>query len=103
MRPGEFASHLGVSPGYVSNLKRAGRLVFSCDGKILVDESINRIEATKPGRQTKAVLHRRPNLIAALSAQDHRVSRIVKMHYQAIMKELEASRKRARLTERKVD
>lgn len=84
MRPSEFARYLGVSPGYISNLKRDGRLVLSCDGRIIVVESINRIEATSWRRQPKAVLGSQPNLIATLSAQDHRVSKIVRMHYQVI-------------------
>lgn len=45
---GAFASHIGVKPGYVTELKKAGRLVMSADGRrVVVAESIALIEATR--------------------------------------------------------
>ena len=44
----EFAKLLGVSPGYVTALKGAGRLVLTADGRaVRVAESLARIEATR--------------------------------------------------------
>lgn len=44
----EFAAHLKVKPGYVTQLKEAGRLVLSEDGRrVRVAESIALIEATR--------------------------------------------------------
>ena len=103
MRPGEFARYLEVSPGYISNLKRDGRLVLSSTGLILVAESLNRIEATRKGKKPNAVLQRNQSLIAKLSANDQRVTRIVRMHFRAIRLENYFSAKLARLAKMKLD
>lgn len=42
----EFAAHIGKKPGYVSELKTKGRLVLTESGKIDVDASLDRIQAT---------------------------------------------------------
>ena len=47
----EFADHLGITPGYVSKLKKAGRLVLQ-GKRIVVDASKARIDATSdPARE----------------------------------------------------
>lgn len=84
MKPTEFARYLGVSPGYISNLKRDGRLVLSCDGEIMVAESLKRIEATRRGKKRKVADCRPQSLIEKLSALDPRVLKVVRIHYQAI-------------------
>jgi transcriptional regulator with XRE-family HTH domain len=43
----EFAKHMGVTKGYVSQLKQAGRLVFAQDGKVDVEASKLRITETE--------------------------------------------------------
>lgn len=59
MRFREFADHLGRSPGYVTELRKAGRLVLARDGKrVLVSESLELIEATRdPARAGVARRH----------------------------------------------
>jgi len=53
----EFARMQGWSRSHVTGLKQAGRLVME-DGKVLVDESLARIEATKdPNREDVAKRH----------------------------------------------
>ncbi|WP_057629530.1 hypothetical protein [Stenotrophomonas terrae] len=49
----EFATHMGWRPGYVTELRKAGRLVLSEDGRrVLVQASINRINGTRdPSRE----------------------------------------------------
>lgn len=49
----QFAEHLGVRPSYITKLGKAGRLVFTDDGRqVLVQESIRRIEESRdPNRQ----------------------------------------------------
>ena len=51
MKPSAFARHLNVSPGYVSNLKKTGRLVLASNGEIQVDASLWRIEGTRGGER----------------------------------------------------
>ena len=47
-----FATRLGVKPGYVTQLKQAGRLVLTDDGKVKVAESIALISETRdPSKQ----------------------------------------------------
>src|SRR5690348_2338572 len=43
----EFAARLGCKRSYVTELRKAGRLVLTDDGKVKVAESIARIEATR--------------------------------------------------------
>ena len=43
----QFAKHLGVSKGYVSQLKSAGRMVFAENGLVDVEASILRIQQTQ--------------------------------------------------------
>lgn len=44
----EFATHMGWRPGYVTELRKAGRLVLSEDGRrVLVQASVERINATR--------------------------------------------------------
>lgn len=54
-----FAEHIGCKPSYVTELRKAGRLVLTDDGKaVLVAESIARIEATRdPSRAGVAERH----------------------------------------------
>ncbi len=42
----EFSRRLGVDKSYVTRLKQAGRLVMDDSGKVLVEESLRRIEET---------------------------------------------------------
>lgn len=59
MRFREFAKHLGRSPGYVTELRKTGRLVLTPDGKsVIVSESLELIEATRdPARAGVARRH----------------------------------------------
>src|SRR5690606_14955871 len=59
MRFREFAAHLGRSPGYVTELKKTGRLALTPDGKrVIVAESLALIEATRdPARAGVARRH----------------------------------------------
>lgn len=59
MRFREFADHLDRKPGYVTELRKAGRLVLTPDGKrVIVAESIALIEATRdPARAGVARRH----------------------------------------------
>jgi hypothetical protein len=52
-----FAAHLGVGKPYVSNLKKAGRLVFTDDGLVDVVQSMQRIKRTTnaPERSAEAL------------------------------------------------
>lgn len=55
----EFARVLGCKPGYVTQLRHAGRLVLTDDGKrVRVAESLRRIEATRdPSKAGVAARH----------------------------------------------
>lgn len=54
----EFATRLNVKPGYVTQLKKAGRLVLDRDGRVLVAESLQLIEDTRdPARAGVAARH----------------------------------------------
>lgn len=59
MRFREFAAHLGRSPGYVTELRKAGRLVLTPDSKrVIVADSLELIEATRdPARAGVARRH----------------------------------------------
>jgi hypothetical protein len=59
MSKSEFARHINVRPGYVTQLVAAGRLVL--DGKkVVVEDSIQRIAETRdPARAAVAERHRR--------------------------------------------
>jgi hypothetical protein len=47
MKKSEFAVHIGVKPSYVTQLNKDGRLVLDSSGRVLVEESIQRIADTK--------------------------------------------------------
>lgn len=54
----EFAAIANVRPSYVTALKKAGRLVLDATGKVLVAESLARIEATRdPAKAAVAARH----------------------------------------------
>lgn len=54
----EFATIAGVRPSYVTELKKAGRLVLDESGKVRVVESLARIEATRdPSKAAVAARH----------------------------------------------
>lgn len=54
----DFAKHIGVKRGYVTQLKTAGRLVMQ-DGKVDVEASVLKIEETKdPSKQGVAERHK---------------------------------------------
>ncbi len=54
----DFARKLGVARSYITALKAAGRLVMTDDGRVDVDASIARIDATKdPNRDDVAARH----------------------------------------------
>ncbi len=54
----EFAEIIGKSKGYVSQLKAAGRLVFNDAGKVDVEASLAKIEATRdPNRDDTVSRH----------------------------------------------
>lgn len=57
MSKSQFAEHINRVPGYITQLKDAGRLVMDGD-KINVEESIRLIEATRePSQALRADLH----------------------------------------------
>ena len=62
MRKAEFADFLGVSRAYISQLSKADRLVLSADGKVLVQQTLERIASTsdagKVGVAAKHALER---------------------------------------------
>lgn len=66
VRPREFAALAGVKPGYVSQLKAAGRLVLGQGGLIDADASLARIEATRdPSKAGVAARHAAARAAAA--------------------------------------
>lgn len=53
-----FARHLGVKPGYITQLRKDDRLVLTDDGKrVRVAESIARIETTRDPSKTAVTEH----------------------------------------------
>lgn len=57
MHQAAFAAHIGVQKSYVTQLKKAGRLVME-GGKVNVEASIQRIDDTKdPGHAVVAARH----------------------------------------------
>lgn len=52
-----FARRLGVNRGTVTRWGQAGRLVFSIDNKVLIAESIARLDATKGARSDVSDRH----------------------------------------------
>lgn len=57
MTKSEFASHINVKPGYVSQLRAAGRLVMDGD-KVVVEDSIKLIAETRdPSKAAVAARH----------------------------------------------
>lgn len=59
MRFAEFARHLGVRPSYITELRKAGRLVLTDDAKaVKVAESLALIDSTRdPSRSAVAARH----------------------------------------------
>lgn len=54
----QFAVIAGVRPSYVTALKKAGRLVLDDSGKVRVDDSLAKIEATRdPAKAAVAARH----------------------------------------------
>lgn len=54
----QFAVLANVKPSYVTALKKAGRLVLDAEGRVLVRESLERIEATRdPAKAAVAARH----------------------------------------------
>lgn len=51
-----FARRLGVSASYVTELAQAGRLVLA-DGKVEVEASLARIDATKSAEWELSLIH----------------------------------------------
>jgi len=64
----EFSRILGVERSYVTQLKKAGRLVIDDEGKVMVDESIKLIEKTKDASRTADLGTNKP---AKESDEDH--------------------------------
>ena len=95
----QFADHLGVQPSYVTKLKQTDRLVM--DGKkVLVVESIARIEETKdPKRDDVSDRHRKNRSGEALkpsdpqSSQSLNKSRAEKEFFNARTAEIEFRKK----------
>lgn len=56
----QFAEHLGVRPSYITKLGKAGRLVFTEDGRHVVVEATKRLmeESRDPNRQDVTDRHR---------------------------------------------
>lgn len=71
----EFARHIGVVKSRVTQLKAAGRLVMTTDGKMVeVEASIARIAATAAGRSDVAARHAENRQITAEDVEAFRKS-----------------------------
>lgn len=81
----EFARVIGASKSYVSQLKKAGRLVLNDAGLVLVDESRTRIaESADPSKNGK----RHSDQVGS----SYQAARAVKERYQAMLAKLEYER-----------
>lgn len=59
----EFAAHLGFKKSYITQLNKDGRLVLDDRGRVVVAESLQRIEATRdPAMQSTVERHARARL-----------------------------------------
>jgi len=64
----QFAKHIGCAANYPGQLKAQGRLVLDAAGRVLVKQSIERIEATRdPSKQGVADRHARQRGAPALT------------------------------------
>jgi len=107
----EFAKALGVRKSYVTKLKQAGRLVLDDRGRVLVDESRQRIEATRdPNRDDVVAANaaRRaavqtapapPEPTEVLTDYDFPAARARKEHFLAQQAELEYRQRAGELLE----
>jgi hypothetical protein len=57
MSKSAFAAHIGKTPGYVTQLAAAGRLVFAENGEVDAERSLELIEATAGDRSDVAERH----------------------------------------------
>jgi len=114
----DFARLIGVARSYVTALKNAGRLVMTADGRVEVEDSISRIDATKdPNRDDVAARHAQareafaptappPSTAPAQvrEAEDHDISyqdaRTIKERYAAKTAKLEYERAAGLMIER---
>lgn len=96
MSQAQFARHIGVTPGYVSELKRSGRLVM-VDELVDVQRSIDRIDATKkhPGSSSRIMPRSdlppeqprtapSPSSTADDASPDYQHARALREHYNAL-------------------
>lgn len=111
MTKSEFARHIRVKPSYVTDLNKQGRLVLDEYGRVLVEESIQRIADTKdPSKIAVAARHAaargaelpepsasvgaQPSATALPESRDFQDSRAKREHFAAEREEL-AFRKEA--------
>lgn len=108
----EFARLIGVAKSYVTELKKAGRLVITDDGMVDVEESKKRIEQTaEPSRED--VASRWKNEREARAVQSHQqdrqddkignsyqTARAIKEKYAAMSAKLEYERAIGKLIEK---
>lgn len=98
MNQTEFARHMGVSKGYITQLKDAGRLVFSADGKVDVEASELRIrETADPNRDDVKTRHalakQQPEPKKESKSDGHALKfsegRAKEQHFKALQAEIE--------------
>ncbi len=82
----EFARQVGFGRSYVTALKRAGRLVMTDDGRVLVEESKALLAKTNGAPERAAVV-----------PKEFSDSRSRREHIEAELKQIELDEKRARL------
>jgi hypothetical protein len=98
MNQSEFARHIGVERGYITQLKTAGRLIMQ-DGKVDVEASIKKIEETRdPSKAPVAERHakernlgkKQPEAIAENSEKidSYQSSRAKKEKYAALQAQI---------------
>lgn len=112
---GEFARRIGVKPGYVTQLRKAGRLVLADDGKrILAEASEALIEATRDPSSSHVAERWRaaradkaagsaPAQTETVAADrvpvDYQSARALREHYQALRAEMDYRREAGRLVD----
>lgn len=101
-----FAEHIGKRPSYITELKQAGRIVMSADGRrVMVAESLERIEATKsPDKAHVAERHAQargdePAVEETAADASYAESRARRENFQAKLAELEYRRQAGELVE----
>lgn len=82
----EFARLIESSRSYVTQLKRAGRLVIDDAGKVMVAESIIKIKETADPAKDETMT------TAGQAGASYASSRAVKEHYQSLLSKLEFER-----------